>query len=161
MPRVRVAYRSASKEAYNNFCTSHPEVSLTYLQWKQIIYTYNYAFRDYILETGERVKLPWGLGSFTISKRKTKRSVIFKGEEKMILPINWPKSIELGKRVYILNTHTDGYRYKWTWFPNDARIYQAFIWVFKPSRITSRKLAEYLKKPSSPYPQIYKQWIRK
>lgn len=160
MPRVAVAYRTASTAAYRNFCSRHPDIHITIEQWRQIIYTYNHCFRDYILETGERIKLPWGLGTFSITKRKAKKSVIHQGEEKIVLPIDWQKSNKLGKRIYHLNTHTDGYRYKWAWFPQDARILQPYIWVFKPSRISSRKIAEYLKKPNSIYPQIYKQWIK-
>ena len=158
MARVKVAYRTTSKEAYNKFCAAHPDVKLSFDKWKEIIYTYNYFFRDYLLETGDRVKLPWGLGSFSINKKKMKKTVILDGEEKIIMPVDWVKSKKAGKRIYYLNSHTDGYRYKWLWFMEDARIYQPGIWVFKPSRTSSRKLAEYIKKPNANYFQIYKQW---
>lgn len=158
MPRVKVEYRSTSKAVYDKFCETHPHVKLTFEQWKSIIYTYNHMCRDYILETGERIKLPWGLGSFSIGKKKMKKYKIFKGQEVINLPIDWPKTRKAGKYIYHLNTHSDGYRYKWMWFSRDARIYHTAIWVFKPSRVSSRKLAEYIKKPNSVYSQIYKQW---
>lgn len=161
MPRVPVSYRTGSKEAYNKFCKAHPNINLTFKKWKSIIYSYNQLFRDHILETGDKIKLPWGLGSFSVSKRPTKRSVIVDGEEKIIMAVDWVKSKKAGKRIYHLNTHTDGFRYKWMWFNRDARIYQCDIWVFKPSRVTSRKLAEYLKRPNSTFPQIYREWGRK
>lgn len=160
MPRVKVAYRTSSKEAYNKFCSAHPDVKIDFKQWKEIIYTYNYLFRDYILETGDKVKLPWGVGSFSISKRKSIKSITLDGKEKIVLPIDWNLSNKTGKRVYLLNHHTDGYRYKWFWFSEDARFYQSSIWVFKPSRVSSRKLAEYIKRPGANYFQIYKQWIK-
>lgn len=156
--RVAVAYRTSSKEAYKKFCSAHPEVKLDFEKWKEIIYSYNYLFRDYLLETGDRVKLPWGLGSFSINKKKVRKTIIKDDKELVVMPVDWQKSRKAGKKIYHLNSHTDGYRYKWLWFAGDARIYQCSIWVFKPSRITSRKLAQYIKKPGANYFQIYKQW---
>lgn len=161
MPRVSVQYRTGSKEAYNKFCAAYPNVNLPFEKWLEIIYTYNYNFRDHLLETGERCKLPWGLGSFSISKRKGRKFYMYEGVERINLPVDWPKTNKLGKRIYLLNTHTDGYRYKWKWFTEDARFKCSEIWVFKPSRVSSRKLAEYLKRPNSPYPELYREWERK
>lgn len=161
MPRVTVQYRTASRKVYEKFCATHPQISLTYDKWLEIIYTFNYALRDHILETGDRCKLPWGFGTLSIEKRKVKKFIVHNGKEYIALPIDWPKSRKLGKRVYHLNAHTDGYRYKWYWFRADSRLYQSEIWVFKPSRVSSRKLAEYLKRPNSHYPQIYREWRKK
>jgi hypothetical protein len=161
MPRVKVSYRTSSREVYNRFCAAHPSVSLSFDKWLEIIYTFNQNFRDHLLETGDRSKLPWGLGTFSISKKKTRRSIIKDGKELIIMAVDWAKTKKAGKKIYHLNTHTDNYRYKWKWFNSDARFYQADIWVFKPSRVTSRKLAEYLKRPNSPYPQLYREWDRK
>lgn len=161
MPRVKVSYRTASKEAYNKFCQLHPNIHLTFEKWKSIIYSYNYLFRDHILETGDRIKLPWGLGGFSISKKKSKKFVVIDGKEHINMAVDWIKTRKAGKKIYHLNAHTDGFRYKWFWFRKDARFHQTSIWVFKPSRVSSRKLAEYLKRPNSFYPQIYKEWERK
>ena len=160
MPRVQIDYRTASKEVYNKFCLRYPEVKLSFVQWKEVIYTYNYFFRDYILETGDRARLPHGFGTFSISKKKSSKFTIHNGVEYINLPIDWKKTRSAGKRIYNLNTHTDGYRYRWYWFIKDARLYQSDIWVFKPSRSSSRKIAEYINKPSSIYSQLYKQWER-
>lgn len=159
--RVKVSYRTGSKEAYNKFCAAHPNINLSLDKWLEIIYAFNYSFRDHILETGDRSRLPWGLGTFSISKKKTKRYATIDGVEYTIMAVDWAKTHRLGKRVYHLNSHTDNYRYKWKWFIDDSRFYLHDIWVFKPSRVSSRKLAEYLKRPNSPYPQIYREWERK
>lgn len=161
MSRVKVQYRTASKKAYDKFCAAHPQINITFGKWKEIIYTFNEAFRDHILETGDRCKLPWGLGTFSINKKKSKKFVVHDGKEHVNLAIDWAKTKKVGKRIYHLNAHTDGYRYKWKWFINDARFYQCEVWMFKASRLTSRKLAEYLKRPNSSYPQIYQEWERK
>jgi nucleoid DNA-binding protein len=161
MPRVKVQYRTGSKEAYNKFCAVNPNISLSFEKWSEIIYTFNYNFRDHLLETGDRCKLPWGMGTFAVSKKKSKRFVTVKGKEHVNMAIDWAKTNKLGKIVYHLNTHTDGYRFKWVWFSIDARFQYPEIWVWKASRTTSRKLAEYLKRPNSHYPQIYREWDRR
>lgn len=161
MPRVKVQYRTGSREVYNKFCTANPSINLSFEKWSEIIYTFNYSFRDHILETGDRCKLPWGMGTFSVSKKKSKKHVIHGGKEYINLAVDWIKTNKLGKRVYLLNAHTDGYRYKWYWFSSDARFQHSEIWVWKASRTTSRKLAEYLKRPNSPYPQIYREWERR
>lgn len=161
MPRVKVEYRSTSREVYDRFCAANPGISLSFKKWQEIIYTFNTNFRDHILETGDRCKLPWGLGSFSISKKKSRKYITLNGKEVIVMPIDWAKTRKLGKKVYHLNAHTDSYRYKWKWFNNDCRFYLHDIWVFKPSRVTSRKLAEYLKRPNSFYTQLYREWDRK
>lgn len=159
--RVKVSYRTGSREAYEKFCAAHPNIYLTFDKWKSIIYSFNYLFRDHILETGDKIRLPWGLGNFSVSKKKSKRFVTYKEKEYVNMPIDWVKTRKAGKKIYHLNSHTDGFRYKWIWFNSDARFYQSAIWVFKPSRISSRKLAEYLKRPNSSYSQMYREWERK
>lgn len=162
MARPVIEYRSTAKEVYRRFCWENREIHISFEDWKAVVYAFNRAFRDHILETGERVKMPRGLGTFSISKSKPKKTKIYKGVEYINMPIDWPKTKKLGKRVYIMNAHTDGNRYKWMWFPSDANFYMANLWVFKPHKHTSAKLSEYLTKPDANYFQIYRSWhVRK
>jgi len=156
MPRVKVEFRTASKENYKKFCLKFSSINITYEQYKQIIYEYSYVFRDYILHSGEDAKLPWGLGSFRIVKKKPKYSVIDPktGKEHVNLPIDWKSTKELKKKVYHLNYHTDGYRCKWFWIRKNSRIHKCEIWSFKFSRTTSRALKAQLYKDPI-YHQIY------
>lgn len=157
--RISVEYRSNSKEVYKKFCLKYPEVKITFDKWIEVLKTFNHSFRDYVLETGDRAKLPWGFGDFAISKKKVKREKTAPdGKVYINLPIDWQKTKETGKRVYQFNSHTDGYRCKWFWFNSEARFFASDIWVFKPSRESSRKIAEYLKKQSTNYLDLYKIW---
>ena len=70
--RNKVQYRMASKENYNLFLQENPKIKLSFLEWSNIIYSFNYEFRDEILETGDIPKLPWGFGELAISKKKRK-----------------------------------------------------------------------------------------
>lgn len=155
--RQKREYRQASKENYTKFCSKHPEIKLDFVQWQNIIYTFNYLMRDYILESGEKVKFPWGFGEFAISKKKPKTKVIDKeGREHINLPINWQKTRELKKRIYHFNFDTEGFRFKWMWFNKSGKFFLHQIWVFKPSRITSRLLKHYLTKKGQHYK--YHEW---
>lgn len=156
--RVRVPYRVASKENFVRFKQAHPNLEVEYLEWCNIIYTFMYNFRDHVLESGEKAKLPHGLGFFAISKKKPKRVIVDKeGKEHLNLPIDWKKTKKIGKHIYHMNYHTEGFRFKWKWWTYSARFFKADIWNFKPSRISSRMLAHYVGQGSQ-YHHKYKEW---
>ena len=155
--RIKVDWRSASKENYSNFCKKHPSAKLTFEEWRNIIYSFTEAFREHILETGEKAKLPFGFGEFSINKKKRKKMKDVDGKEFVNLPIDWKKTKEKGKRIYNFNFHTEGYFFGWVWFKESARLRQTDLWYFKPSRTTSRMLSHYLKTEEN-YQHIYREW---
>jgi nucleoid DNA-binding protein len=154
--RVKIDWRSASLENYKNFCKKHPTIKLTYDEWRNIIYSFNDAFKNYILETGEKAKLPFGFGEFSINKKKRRKK---KGlnDEFINLPVDWKKTKEKGKIIYNFNYHTEGFFFGWMWFKDTARFKNADLWYFKPSRTTSRILSHYLKTDDK-YQHIYREW---
>jgi len=143
--RVKVDWRSSSKDNYNLFCKKHPSTQLTYDVWRNIIYTYNELFKEYILETGDKAKLPYGFGEFSINKKKRRKMKGIDGKEFINLPIDWQKTKQKGKVIYNFNYHTEGYFFGWMWFKPSARFKNSDLWYFKPSRLTSRLLSHYLK----------------
>jgi nucleoid DNA-binding protein len=156
--RTKIDWRSSSKENYNKFCKNYPSVKLTYDEWRNILYTFNELFKEYILETGEKAKLPFGFGEFSINKkkrRKLKNNV--DGKEFVNLPIDWQKTKEKGKVIYNFNYHTEGYFFGWMWFKQTARFKNSDLWYFKPSRLTSRLLSHYIK-TNDKYQNIYREW---
>lgn len=157
--RTAKEFRTASKENYQDFIQTYPDAPLSFMQWSTVVYTFNYNFRDHLLETGDRAKMPWGFGDFMVSKKKKKTyKILPDGTEKINLSINWKATRELGKRVYHLNHHTEGYSYYWRWEPATARFYNSSIWYFRPCRLTSRLLNHYLSQPE--YQHIYRNWDR-
>jgi hypothetical protein len=112
--RVAVEWRSASKENYRIFCKKYPLIKLTYVEWENIIYSYNELFKEWLLETGNF--------------------------------------------LYNFNYHTEGFFFGWQWFNRSARFKHSALWRFKPSRVTSRLLAHYIKVDNK-YQHLYKEWI--
>ena len=155
--RMKIDWRSASKDNYNSFCKKHPSIKLTFDQWRNIIYSFNEGFKEYILETGERAKLPFGFGEFSINKKKRRKIKGIDGKEFVNLPIDWKKTREKGKRIYNFNFHTEGFFFGWMWFKTTARFRQSNLWYFKPSRTTSRLLSDYLR-ANDKYQHLYHEW---
>lgn len=160
MSRPKIEWRSASRDNYTAFCKLHPKVKITYKQFCSIIYKWNELFMNNLLDTGDRVKLPYGLGPLCVTKyRQTKYKKNKEGIEKISLAINWVETKKLGKRVYITNFHTEGYKFYWAWVHREARFKCSFAWRFKAARVHSRKLASYLKDSTNKHTNLYKQWV--
>ncbi len=155
--RTKIDWRSSSKENYNNFCKKNPTIQVTFNDWKNIIYSFNEYFKNYILETGEKARLPFGFGEFSINKKKRKKIKDKNGKEFVNLPVDWKRSKEKGKRIYNFNYHTEGYFFGWMWFKESARIKNIDLWYFKPSRTTSRLLSHYINADEK-YQHLYNQW---
>jgi nucleoid DNA-binding protein len=157
MARVKVDWRSSSKDNYKNFCKKNPSIQISFDEWRNIIYSFNEYFKNYILETGDKAKLPFGFGEFSINKKKRKRFKTIDGVEKINLPIDWQKTKEKGKVIYNFNYHTEGYFFGWVWFRETARLRHTDLWYFKPTRTTSRLLSHYLKTDDK-YQYTYHEW---
>ena len=157
MPRVHIEWRSSSKENYINFCKKNPNIIITFNEWKNIVYQYNEYFKNYILETGEKARLPFGFGEFSINKKKRKKMKTVDGKEMVNLPVDWKRSREKGKIIYNFNYHTEGYFFGWMWFKESARIRNINLWYFKPSRTTSRLLSHYINTDEK-YQHLYREW---
>ena len=154
--RTKIDWRSSSKSNYNHFCKKNPSIKLSFDQWRNIIYEYNEAFKEYILETGERARLPYGFGEFSVNKKKRKRQTGI-NDEFVNLPIDWQKSREKGKRIYNFNFHTEGYFFGWFWFKESTRMKNVHLWYFKPTRTTSRLLSHYIRADDK-YQHLYREW---
>lgn len=157
MSRVPTDWRSASRDNYIDFCRRHPSITLTFDQWKAIIYEFNESFKEYILETGDRVKFPFGFGEFSINKKKRKKILVANGKDYIGLPIDWKKTKEKGKTIYNFNFHTEGFFFGWRWFKTTARFKNVDLWYFKPTRATSRLLGHYLMVDKK-YQHVYREW---
>ena len=155
--RTAVEWRSASLQNYKLFCKKHPTIKLTYDEWRNIIYSYNELYKEYLLETGNREKLPLGFGDFAITKKKRRKTVSYNGIEYINLPIDWQKTREKGKVIYNFNYHTEGFFFGWFWFKKTARFKHSNLWYFKPTRVTSRLSNHYIKVDDK-YQHIYKEW---
>jgi len=158
MSRSAVDWRSSGTINYKEFCVNYPQIKISIKQWKSILYGFSKEFKFYILETGNKAKLPFGLGTFAIEKKKRKHyKVTPDGKQYINLPIDWVKTKEKGKIIYNFNYHTEGYYFGWKWFRPRGTFTLCDLWDFKPSRVSSRLLAYYINSDNK-YAQLYKEW---
>jgi hypothetical protein len=154
--RVACEYRMASRENYTKYREQYPDKVISYYDWANVIYTFNYNFRDYLLETGYKEGLPWGTGYFAITKKKMRVYYEKDGKKYVILPVNWQRWKETGKRIFHTNEHTEGFKFKMLWFSNKSRFAHPEIWNFDPYRETSRLIAHYVTQED--YQFKYQEW---
>lgn len=156
--RATYGFRTGSVANYKDFCKKNKDVKITYLQFKEIIYGFNLMVVEHVLETGETVKLPAGIGNFSINKRKKRKVTEINGVERITLPIDWKKTKEKGKRIYNFNFHTEGFHFSWKWFKKSAKFKYSDLFFFKPTRYNSRLLNHYLTVDDK-YQHIYATWF--
>lgn len=153
--KVKYDYRSISRKEYSAFMAAHPETKLSYKEWSEILTTHNELLRDYALETGEIIKLPFSLGYLGIVRRKMKPKKGHTGEY-INRHIDWAKTKAAGKYIYHLNSHTSGYSYKWKWRIKIGVFAYAATFHFWASRYGSRTLAKKLVENPQEYTHLYK-----
>ncbi len=85
------------------------DVELKYARYKRILDEFNKVVKDEILERSRPFKMPYGLGFICIVKYKPK-SYTDKS-----LSVDYKSSKEEGKRIYHLNEHSNGYKYRLYW----------------------------------------------
>ena len=107
----------------------------------KVISLLNMKAMDRVIERAETLKFPSRMGEIRIIGKELDIS-----KEKS-LSIDWKKSNELKKKVYLLNDDTDNIRYRFVWnargnfsnCPNKTRYF------YKPSRIQSRRIKDCLR----------------
>lgn len=162
MSRPKRDSRTGSLEFYKEFKERYPKYNISYKEYVSILKYYNLQIANHVLDTGQKIKLPWGIGELCINKYKRKvYKIDSKGEKVYNYKIDFQKSKELGKKVYHLNLHTDGYQYHWFWSTTTSKIKYARIWSLTMAREHSRELVRRLKLPTSQYKDLYRMFQRR
>lgn len=101
-----------------------------------------------VMRKGITYRLPHGTGNFAILKTRQK----FGGKQKRSVDFKTTK--ELGKTVYHMNEHTNGYKYTWLWYNDYKVIRDKFMYRFIPSRYNKRLLAKLLIEHKVDFPEM-------
>lgn len=105
-------------------------------------------YTNKIIVGRKRYKLPLALGLHRIKKRK------IRGQIKPKIDFNNTKL--LGKTVYHLNKHTNGYYFRWFWDKEDCRFKNKAFYNFELTKKNTLLLAkEILKCSKDPYLKDY------
>jgi len=84
-------------------------IDVSYDVYKRVLDEMCSIILEYVFERSEGFKMPFGLGFIQIGKYKPK-SYTDKS-----LSVDYKSSKEYGKRIYHLNEHSDGYKFRLYW----------------------------------------------
>ena len=110
--------------------------NMDYLRFKRILDQFNTNLLDSLLNASEGFKMPCRLGFICVVKYKPK-SYTNKSLSK-----DYKLSKELGKTVYHLNEHSDGYKYRLYWSKNKNTFPDIYKYNISFVRANKRKLAQ-------------------
>lgn len=120
---------------------------VTYDMYVKICSDYYKAVMDLILEDGLTYKIPHGLGTIKVAKRKVRLSTARR------IPIDWQATFKYNKKVYCLNEHSNGFRYFFYWSkPNTYK--SKFLYRLVFTRQNKRRLANLIKKHNKDYFEV-------
>lgn len=161
MSRKKKEYRTYSKERYMEFLKEYKvsEKELPYSKFCKNLEVCNWMFIEYALRTGQKVILPYGFGPIVVNKKKLNKYKEYNGKTYVNLRVNWKKTREYGKKIYHTNEHSDGYNFRWIWFPTEAKTHLADLYAFKPGRYASRAINKYIRK-SGEFKELYLEWVK-
>jgi hypothetical protein len=114
-----------------------PELQVDYKIFGKICDEFNKEIMDEILINSSEIKLPIRMGSLRVKKTKMNFT------DKNTLRVDWQASKKFNKRIYHLNEHTGGYKYRFYWSRGIIKNITAYSFI--PTRTNSRRLASILK----------------
>ena len=112
------------------------DIDVDYSLYKRILDAMCNVILEHILERSEGFKMPYGLGLVQVIKYKPKTLT------SKSLSVDYKASEEYNKKIYHLNEHSDGYKYRLYWskiprtFPDRYKYQLGFV------RQNKRKLAQ-------------------
>lgn len=111
-------------------------IEVPYELYKRVLAEMCVVILEHVLERAEGFKMPYGLGFIQVGKYRPKNL------DNNSLSIDYKASNEYNKRIYHLNEHSDGYKYRLYWskvprtFPDRYKYQLGFV------RQNKRKLAQ-------------------
>lgn len=107
-----------------------------YNTFKTVLHEYNDILMQKLFMNSEVVKLPFGLGSICIVKYRPKTMT------PKSLSVDYKSTKELGKKIYHLNEHSDGYKFRLYWSKLPQTFPDRYKYQLSLVRANKRKLAQ-------------------
>lgn len=111
-------------------------IELSYVAYKRILDSMCNIILKHVLDGSDGFKMPFGLGYIQVGKYKPK-SYTDKS-----LSVDYKISKELGKRIYHLNEHSDGYKFRLHWSKIPQTFPDRYKYQLSLVRANKRRLAK-------------------
>lgn len=112
------------------------DVEVDYSLYKLVLDTMCNVILEHVLNASEGFKMPYGLGYIQIGKYRPKTYT------EQSLSVDYKTSKEYGKRIYHLNEHSDGYKYRLHWSKVPKTFPQRYKYSLSLVRKNKRRLAQ-------------------
>lgn len=110
-----------------------------YNKYRAIVTDYFKYLQHQLIEEGKRVKLPYRMGTLQIIKSKPKHL------DKRSLRIDYQATKQTGKLIFLLNEHSDFFKYRFLWSKVDMMVPNKSKYQLVATRANKRRLAEIIK----------------
>lgn len=158
MPRPQRDFRLASDLTYKAYKEAYPNSQIDKKTFLKIIRRYNESIIEYCIDTGRMAILPRGFGQIFVKKKKQGNYFLDeRGNKKVALAVDWKLSKEYGKKIYLQNFHTEGYRFRFIWRVG-SRLTLGKYWRLQMARTASRLLAKRIKEDPQRSLNVYHEW---
>lgn len=133
---------------YLNNIERNTVYDIPYETYKKIVTIYFEWLRDQLLEESKEVKLPYRLGTIEIVKHKPKQ---FNGGS---LRIDYQATKKENKLIYLLNEHSDYYKYRLYWNKQTSNAVNKSKYQLILTRNNKRHLAQIIKNKIHDYREL-------
>lgn len=110
--------------------------NISYFTFKTVLDTMCSVILEHVLMRSEGFKMPFGLGFIQIGKYKPKRL------DDTSLSVDYKASKEYNKKIYHLNEHSDGYKYRMHWSKIPRTFPDRYKYQLNLVRANKRMLAQ-------------------
>lgn len=143
------AYTIAS--FYNNYLKdieSDTVYDIDYNKYRAIVTDYFKYLQKQLIEEGKVIKLPYRMGTVQIIKKKPKYY------DKRSLRIDYQATKQTGKLIFLLNEHSDEFKYRYLWSKTDIMVPNKSMYQLVATRANKRRLAVIIKNKELDYEEI-------
>lgn len=135
-------------EFYNEYINNCEEnYKVDYKTYKDITSKFFKYLTEELIENGKPVKIPVNLGTIEIVKSK-------KWFSAKRFSVDFKLTNELGKVIYHLNEHTDGFKFRCHWSKNNVNATNINKYRFVLTRANKRRLAQIIINKERDYIEI-------
>lgn len=121
---------------------------IDYTKYRSIVTDYFQHLRQKLIEEGKMIKLPYRMGNVQIIKSKPKHL------DKRSLRIDYQATKQTGKLIFLLNEHSDMYKYRYHWEKIDMVVPNKSKYQLVATRANKRRLAQIIKNRELDYQEI-------
>lgn len=135
-------------KSYLEYVEKETVYDVGYKKFRMILNDYFKYIANQVMLEGKEFKFPCRLGTLQIIKHRPKNY------NSKSLRIDFQSSKQLGKKIYFLNEHSDGYKYRFHYCKQNCLVKNKSKYQFVASRANKRNLAKIIFQKLRDFPEM-------